>query len=574
MTKQSLSVELDDETIQFLAMLGEPIDVLARLAHSAAEGAHHPDLRRRDQTDGSLRVERDKSDDRDLLTREAVEERADHVVRVARRRADAVVQTARDAAAREHNQPQAAGQASSAIARIVLENERFDADALLDHERTERRLRKAAALMVERNATDEDLTGERAQADTVLIDQREANAQMVQATIRAHELTEQAEAARELAEETTMQLRESEERYRTLFELCPAAVYSCDATGVVEKFNRHAVGLWGRQPVGGGDERFCGSFKLFAPGGDFMPHADCPMADVVSGKLAEVRDAEVIIERPDGSRITVVVNIRPLKNQLGEITGAINCFHDITERKQAENRNADLLKRERELSEFRDLFIGILGHDLRTPLGSISMSTGLLLQRGHLEDQDGLTVARIIRATQRMTRMIAQLLDLTRARLGGGLAIEAHLTDLRRVCLDVVEEFEAVIELEVAGDVTGTWDEDRLGEVISNLTGNAVEYAAPGTLVTVKAHAEADGIVVEVSNQGDPIPADVLPFIFEPFRRARQRAKSATGNLGLGLYIANQIVLAHGGTIDARCADGTTTFVMRLPFIPPADLRA
>ena len=83
------------------------------------------------------------------------------------------------------------------------------------------------------------------------------------------------------------------------------------------------------------DERFCGSFKLFRPDGSFMPHEQCPMAEVLSGKIAEARDAEVLIERPDGSRISVAVNIRPLKNQRGEITGAINCAYDITERKRA-----------------------------------------------------------------------------------------------------------------------------------------------------------------------------------------------------------------------------------------------
>jgi two-component sensor histidine kinase len=134
-------------------------------------------------------------------------------------------------------------------------------------------------------------------------------------------------------------LRASEERYRTLFELGPVAVYSCDALGVIQNFNRRAAELWGRAPeLGETDERFCGSFKLFGPDGGFMPHEQCSMAEVLSGKISEARDAEVLIERPDGSRVTVVVNIRPLKNQRGEVTGAINCFYDISERKLAEER--------------------------------------------------------------------------------------------------------------------------------------------------------------------------------------------------------------------------------------------
>src|ERR1035438_7103581 len=102
--------------------------------------------------------------------------------------------------------------------------------------------------------------------------------------------------------------------------------------------------------------------------------------------------------------------------------------------------------------------------------------------------------------------MITQLLDLTRARLGGGLPIDRAPADLGEVCRNAVEEFEATIQLEVEGDVTGSWDQDRLADVLSNLVGNAIEHAAPGTVVSVTAHGIGAEVVVEVSNQGDPIP--------------------------------------------------------------------
>ena len=132
-------------------------------------------------------------------------------------------------------------------------------------------------------------------------------------------------------------IRQSEERYRTLFNLGPMAVYTIDTSGVIQDFNRHAAELWGREPaLGDTDQQFCGSFKMFRPDGSFMPHDQCPTAEVVLGKISAVHNGEVLIERPDGSHVTVLVNIRPLKNDRGEVTGAINCFYDITERKRAE----------------------------------------------------------------------------------------------------------------------------------------------------------------------------------------------------------------------------------------------
>jgi len=150
-------------------------------------------------------------------------------------------------------------------------------------------------------------------------------------------------------------LRESEERYRTLFETGPVAVYSCDASGLIVDFNRRSAELWGRAPAAGDiNERFSGAFKLFRPDGSYLPHDQCPMAEVLSGRIPEARDVEVHVERPDGTRITAVVNIRPLKNKRGEITGAINSFLDITERQAAQETIRASEARFRLLFEFID----------------------------------------------------------------------------------------------------------------------------------------------------------------------------------------------------------------------------
>lgn len=201
---------------------------------------------------------------------------------------------------------------------------------------------------------DRDVVGVMMQVtETTRINQQAVavNEALVLSSVHQHELTEAAENLNEQLQAeiadrkaTHDALRESEGRYRTLFDLGPVAVYSCDASGVIQEFNPRAVELWGRKPEPGDtDERFCGSHKMFRPDGSFMPHDQCPMAEVLSGEIPEVHDGEVLVERPDGSRVAVIVNIRPQKDDRGQVIGAINCFYDISERKQHEEHQKLLL---------------------------------------------------------------------------------------------------------------------------------------------------------------------------------------------------------------------------------------
>ncbi len=133
-------------------------------------------------------------------------------------------------------------------------------------------------------------------------------------------------------------LRQSEARFRALFDLRPIGIYSIDADGLIQESNAVAAQLWGREPKRGDPiDRYCASHELYLPDGTPMSHEQTPMVGVLRGEIPEVRDAEVVIGRPDGSRVTVIANIVPLRNDRGEITGVMNCFYDITQRKRAEN---------------------------------------------------------------------------------------------------------------------------------------------------------------------------------------------------------------------------------------------
>jgi PAS domain S-box-containing protein len=132
-------------------------------------------------------------------------------------------------------------------------------------------------------------------------------------------------------------MQRSEERYRTLFDLVPVAVYVCDADGIIQQYNRRAVELWGREPGRDGKEhKFCGSYKIYYPDGRPMPYEECPMARALRGEKLKTEDLEIIVERPDGERRHVIPAPQILKDSRGKITGAINCLFDITEQKRAE----------------------------------------------------------------------------------------------------------------------------------------------------------------------------------------------------------------------------------------------
>jgi phosphoserine phosphatase RsbU/P len=224
-----------------------------------------------------------------------------------------------------------------------------------------------------------------------------------------------------------------------------------------------------------------------------------------------------------------------------------------------------------EIAEFRDQLMAVVGHDLRNPLNTISMGAHLLLQHEGLGEIETELARKISRSASQAERLIDQLLDLTRSRLGGGIPIDPRPFDMSDVCQQVVSETELThpdrsLKVDVRGDLKGVWDRDRMYQLLGNLIRNAVQHGEPKSAIVVRIEGGEAQVVIDVFNQGAPIPPATLPHIFDAFRKGRSESRSQTHGLGLGLFIAQEIARSHGGLITATSSESEgTTFRLRLP---------
>jgi sigma-B regulation protein RsbU (phosphoserine phosphatase) len=224
-----------------------------------------------------------------------------------------------------------------------------------------------------------------------------------------------------------------------------------------------------------------------------------------------------------------------------------------------------------EIGVFREQLMAIVGHDLRSPLNTVQMAAELLMLHEGLGEQETELARKITRSTAMAIRLVDQLLDLTRSRLGGGIAIQPTTVNMEDVCHQVVVEAELThpdrpLDVDMRGDLIGVWDRDRIYQLISNLVGNAVQHGEPRSRIAMRVNASEAEIVIEIANRGIPIPPAILPFIFDAFRQGRTNHARRKGGLGLGLFIAQQVARSHGGVIAATStADEGTTFQVRLP---------
>jgi signal transduction histidine kinase len=220
----------------------------------------------------------------------------------------------------------------------------------------------------------------------------------------------------------------------------------------------------------------------------------------------------------------------------------------------------------------RDLFAGVLAHDLRSPLGAILNSGEVLLHDDNLSPASVRAAAFVQRGALRMRQMIDDLLTFTRTRLGDAVPVNPTPQDIGRICRDSADEVrasypDARIDLRLAGDLRGQWDGSRLGQLVVNLLTNAVRYGSGVIIVEAGSH---DGqMTLVVSNEGNPIPEHALPTLFDPLTRASLPNRSGTAaGIGLGLYICRCIAVAHQGTIGVESTGQVTRFTVRLPCAP------
>ncbi|WP_338268940.1 ATP-binding protein [Corallococcus caeni] len=301
-------------------------------------------------------------------------------------------------------------------------------------------------------------------------------------------------------------------------------------------------------------------------------------ADSIERSLRQVLETgqpvqDVLLEGPDPVRGREGIwraDYFPVRTPDGVLLGVGSTVVDITDHKRAEAALQQAI-------DFREELIAVLGHDLRNPLHAVNASAFMLGKAPDLDTPARRSVDRIRKATARMTRMINDILDFARSRLGGGIPVTRQRVNMVELCQGVLDELQVVyperpLTLEVHGDdLWGNWDPDRVTQVLGNLVVNALQHARNDTPVLTTLTSEVMDVVMRVSNEGDPIPEELLPHLFDPFKGSRLPQQGTKHrSLGLGLYIVSEIVQVHQGSVRVETApDQGTAFTVRWPRVPP-----
>jgi PAS domain S-box-containing protein len=350
-------------------------------------------------------------------------------------------------------------------------------------------------------------------------------------------------------------LKESEARLQAILDGSPSIIFVKDLEGRYQLVNRAFCQVWQKRPeevLGRTDGELTASPELAAQ----WKENDRQVLERQEPVIAEER-ADV----PGGGSLYLSVKfaLRTLEGQPYAVCGMSS---DVTELRRVE--------RERErLVELQEQMMGIVSHDVRSPLAALLMSAQAL-RRQPLEGPSRKVAERIERSARRVEQVVRLMLDFTRTRLGVAIPVEKRPVDLQEIASRVAEELQTARperQVVLAGEpALGEGDPDRLFQALANLMENAFKYGEPGRPVTVTTREEREALVVEVHNWGEPIPEALQPRLFEPFSRGPQTEETVKISLGLGLYIVCQLVQAHGGGVSVRSTrEEGTTFTLRLP---------
>ncbi|UQA60960.1 PAS domain-containing sensor histidine kinase [Polyangium aurulentum] len=337
---------------------------------------------------------------------------------------------------------------------------------------------------------------------------------------------------------------------RAVIERSPVGIVLCQIEGGFRiETNPRAEELLGT-PLRTTDDINVLLERMRMPDGGPIPLEELSMSQALKG--ATVTGRELLIQREDGRRIPVLVSASPIRDERGQILGAVATYEDITELRQ--------------LERLREEWTSVVAHDLRHPLTTIMTVAGMLSRK--LDEPARSKLQRIVTSSTRLARMIDDLLDISRLE-ARRLEIVCAPTDLRALLDGAVEhvvEEGRQISVEVRGEIPPLFiDPQRIEQVVENLLSNALKYGAPGTPIDIAAERRGDEVVVAVQNEGPGIPPEDVPGLFARFQRGKTGSTSIKG-LGLGLYVSKGLIEAHGGRIWVESEPcKTTTFFFSLP---------
>ena len=366
-------------------------------------------------------------------------------------------------------------------------------------------------------------------------------------------------------------LRQSEELFKILFELGPVAMYTVDATGTIQEFNRNAVTMWGREPKRGDPcERYCGAYRIYFPNGALISHAENSVAAVLHGLVPMAQDVEAILERLDGSKVHVIANVVPLKNNCDEIIGALSCSVDITDRKKVEDvlytNNMEL--QEAKLSaetanSAKSEFLSRMSHELRTPLNAILGFAQLLqISQPAISELQQRNVAQILHGGWHLLELVNEILDLAQIESGQqNLVMDpVNIKQIMQECKDLLqqqaEQYEVDLQLKTLDCQHHILaDKTRLKQIFINLLSNAIKYNNKGGTVTMDCSQKDDTLRISVKDTGNGLNSEELTQLFQPFNRLDKQFSAVEGT-GIGLVVSKRLVELMQGNIGVQSTVG------------------